>query len=192
MYDGKEASSSHVCQLVVCHGPIHPCVPVPQASATCAMEQCVSSPSATPTSSSHSAVCRAPKQSPTSKGECCFRVTSSWLATMACMDHHAAEQGGKGHPTHVCVGVVCGGVTGDVCSPCCWCRSIGLTRQDALKRFVFIQENRWSEGSTAALEVRARLMRTCLLCTTCCCSRKPYQQHGGPHACSLWEVCRHV
>lgn len=36
-------------------------------------------------------------------------------------------------------------------------KGIGLTRQDALKRFVFIQENRWSEGSTAALEIAGYL-----------------------------------
>jgi len=32
-------------------------------------------------------------------------------------------------------------------------RGIGFTRHEALKRFIFIQEDRWSEGSTAALEI---------------------------------------
>ncbi|WIA40667.1 hypothetical protein OEZ86_004370 [Tetradesmus obliquus] len=32
-------------------------------------------------------------------------------------------------------------------------RGLGFSRGDALKRFIFIQEDRWSEGSTAALEI---------------------------------------
>ncbi|KAF6254106.1 hypothetical protein COO60DRAFT_1703502 [Scenedesmus sp. NREL 46B-D3] len=32
-------------------------------------------------------------------------------------------------------------------------RGLGLSRGDALKRFIFIQEDGWSQGSTAALEI---------------------------------------
>eukprot|EP00775_Hariotina_reticulata_P001354 gene1354-1695_t len=34
---------------------------------------------------------------------------------------------------------------------------LGLTRTDALKRFIFIQEDHWSQGSTAALEIAGYL-----------------------------------
>eukprot|EP00878_Enallax_costatus_P004976 GHUV01005232.1.p1 GENE.GHUV01005232.1~~GHUV01005232.1.p1 ORF type:complete len:179 (+),score=28.01 GHUV01005232.1:382-918(+) len=36
-------------------------------------------------------------------------------------------------------------------------RGVGISRRDALKRFIFIDQDSWSEGSTAALQISGHL-----------------------------------